>query len=650
MATEAITAPHGGWKSPISAELINRGAPGRDFPIRVAGVTYWQESRPEENGRVTLVARQDDGREWELLPYPFSARSRVHEYGGRAWVVADDHLYFVEQSDQRIYRLSLRSPDQPPMAITPERADTRFAEPLFDPSRRRLLCIMEDHQGGTREPVNCLAAISLESDSGADPVSIIASGADFYAAPTLDASGQHLCWLTWNHPDMPWDSTELWRADLDSDGNPANPERVAGGRGEAIFQPAWSPGGELCYVSDKSGWWNLYRHDGAQAQCLLPMAADFATPLWGLGMRTWGFVDAGRIASLFTENGIWRLGILEIRSGRFHPAQSDYTQLWSLACDGGQILFAAGNARIPADIAALDPDNGAIVPVKSSASDVYDAYISYPRPIHFPTGDGDSAHGFYYPPRNPDFRGPGAEKPPLVVTCHGGPTAAASTALNLKIQFWTSRGFALLDVNYRGSSGFGRAYREKLAGRWGEADVTDAVAGVDYLVQQGLVDPHRVLIRGSSAGGFTVLAALTFTDAFRAGASLYGIGDLEALARDTHKFEARYLDRLVGPYPAQRALYQQRSPINHIDKLRCPVIFFQGLEDRVVPPSQAEDMVAALNARKIPVAHITFADEGHGFRKAPNIKRALEAELLFYRRILHIPSDEKLPPIPIDNL
>lgn len=649
MASETLSAPYGGWKSPITAELINRGAPARDFPTRVAGVTYWQESRPEENGRITIVARDGEGREWDLLPYPYSARSRVHEYGGRAWVVAKDSLYFVEQSDQRVHRLSLHAPYQPPTPVTPEMGDTRFGEPVFDAVRGRLLCVMERHLPGEAEPRNCLAAIALDGDDGADPVTIIASGADFYAAPTLDASGERLCWLCWNHPDMPWDGSELWRGEFAPDGTLVGATRVAGGRGEALFQPGWSPRGELCYVSDRRGWWNLHRLGVDGAECLLPMAADFAMPLWVLGMRTWGFLDADRIAALFTEQGSWRLGVLDTAQGTFNPIKTPYTQLSSLDCADGQALFSAGSASIPDDIAALDGGSGTLAVIKSSANPALDDYISHPRAITFPTGEGDSAHGFYYPPRNPDYRGPAGEKPPLVVTCHGGPTAATSTALNLKIQFWTSRGFALLDVNYRGSSGFGRAYREKLAGQWGVADVADAVAGVDYLVAQGLVDPDRVLIRGSSAGGFTVLAALAFTDAFRAGTSLYGIGDLETLARDTHKFESRYLDRLVGPYPEQRALYQQRSPINHIDKLRCPVIFLQGLEDRVVPPSQAEDMVAALNARKIPVAHIRFPDEGHGFRKAPNIKRALEAELVFHRRVLHIASDEKLPPIPIDN-
>lgn len=652
--TAVTTAPYGGWKSPVNAELINRGATARDFPCMVDGTVYWQESRPEENGRVTVVARQPDGRQRDLLPYPFSARSRVHEYGGLSWVVvrdsaAGDDLYFVEQSDQRLYRLPLdANPESQPQAVTADRDDTRFADLVFDPARLRLLCVMEQHHPGRREPLNTLAAIDLGGTSpGA--ISTLASGADFYAYPRLDASAKRLCWISWNHPDMPWDSTTLWCADIAPDGQIADPQPVAGGNGEAIFQPDWSPAGELYFVSDRTGWWNLYRHDNGQSECILPMAADFATPLWNLGMRTWGFIGEQRIAALYTRAGTWQLATIDCAAGTLTDIASPYTQLGSLGATAGRAVFTAGNATTLDDIASLDATGSQVAVLKTSASPGYDHYISHPLTIQFPTTDGDIAHGLYYPPRNPDYRGPEGQRPPLVVMCHGGPTGAAGTALNLKIQFWTSRGFALLDVNYRGSTGFGRDYRDRLRGQWGVRDIADAVAGVHYLAGQGLVDAERVLIRGSSAGGFTALAALTFTDCFRAGASLYGIGDLETLARDTHKFEARYLDRLIGPYPEQQAIYQQRSPINHRDKLRCPVIFFQGLEDKVVPPEQADEMVDALHHKKVPVAYIRFPDEGHGFRKASNIKKALEAELVFYRRILEIPSDEKLPAIQIDH-
>lgn len=656
MTTETlvITAPYGGWKSPINAELINRGAPARDFPCIVDGIVYWQESRPEENGRVTIVARQADGLQQDLLPYPFSARSKVHEYGGLCWVVVRDraagnHLYFVEQRDQRLYRLPLdASSDAQPEVITAERGDTRFADLVFDSARQRLLCVMEQHHHDQREPLNALVAIDLD-DARLGTLTTLVAGADFYAYPRLDAGGQRLCWISWNHPDMPWDSTSLWCADIAADGHVGNHHLVAGGGDEAIFQPGWSPAGQLYFVSDRNGWWNLYRHDNDQSECVLPMEADFATPLWVLGMRTWGFIGEQRIAALYTRASTWQLAVIDCASSILTDIASPYTQLNSLSTALGRAVFTAGNATTLDDIAGLYSTSNQVTALRTSANPGYNNYISYPRTIQFPTTEDDIAHGLYYPPRNPDYQGPAEQRPPLVVMCHGGPTGAAGTALNLKIQFWTSRGFALLDVNYRGSTGFGRSYRDKLRGQWGVRDIADAVAGVRYLDDQGLVDAERVLIRGSSAGGFTALAALTFTDCFRAGASLYGIGDLETLARDTHKFEARYLDRLIGPYPEQQAIYQQRSPVNHRDKLRRPMIFFQGLEDKVVPPEQADAMVDALHHKKVPVAYIRFPDEGHGFRKASNIKKALEAELVFYRRILEIPSDEKLPAIQIDH-
>lgn len=648
---KVVTAPYGSWLSPITPELINRGAPARDFPCMVDGVAYWQEARPEENGRVTIVARYPDGNEWDLLPYPFSARSKVHEYGGRAWVVAQQTLYFVSQHDQRLYALPLASAYEEATPLTPEMGDTRFADLVFDPLRQRLLAVMEEHGPDNREPTNSLIAISLVGDGTAPSGSVqtLVSGADFYAYPRLSLDGAFLCWLSWNHPNMPWDGTELWYSALNSDGLPSAPTHAAGGEEEAIFQPGWSPRGELLFVSDTSGWWNLYRHAAGNNHCLLAMEADFATPLWSLGMSTWGFVDDRRIAALLTRDGSWQVGILDTESSAFSLLNNPYTQLFALSTAPGQAILCAGNARLPGDIVIVDAATGSLETIKSSANPAFDEYLSLPQAIRFATSDDDIAHGFYYPPHSPDFIGQAGELPPLIVMCHGGPTGATSTALNLKIQFWTSRGFAVLDVNYRGSTGFGRAYREKLNGRWGEADVADTVAGVRYLGEQRLVDSQRAIIRGSSAGGFTALAALTFSDSFRVGASLYGIGDLETLAQDTHKFEARYLDRLVGPYPERRDLYRQRSPIHHNEQLRCPVIFMQGLEDKVVPPAQAEAMVAALRDKGVPVAYITFDDEAHGFRKASNIKRALEAELLFYRRILGIASSEKLPAVTIDN-
>ncbi|KJS09710.1 MAG: hypothetical protein VR73_01460 [Gammaproteobacteria bacterium BRH_c0] len=650
------SAAYGSWQSPISAEVINQGVPARDFPCMIDGTVFWQESRPEENGRVTVVAHSPDGSDRDLLPYPFSTRSKVHEYGGKSWIVNDNKLYFVEQSDQQLYCLELGSSAQQPFVVAGDNT-SRFADLVFDKRRKRIICVREQHLAGHPEPVNSIVCIDLDSVNSPSTlseistlaeISTLVSGADFYAYPRLDANGDKLCWISWDHPAMPWDGTELWCADVNTNGAPAQSKKIAGGISESIFQPAWSRDGTLYYVSDKNGWWNLYRHIGNENKPVIEKTADFATPLWVLGMCTWGFLDDSRIATLMSNNGIWQVGIIDIPSDTLTLVETPYTQLSSLSCGANCAVFIAANPRTACDVVLLGPDSQ-LATIKSSTNPDYADYVSTPQAISYASSDGDIAHGFYYPPHNPNYLGLEDEKPPLLVMCHGGPTAAASTALNYKIQFWTSRGFALLDVNYRGSTGFGRAYRQKLNGQWGISDVADAVAGIDFLAREGRIDRQRALIHGSSAGGYTTLAALTFTDAFRAGASLYGIGDLETLARDTHKFESRYMDTLVGPYPQRQDIYRQRSPACHPDKLRCPAIFFQGMEDKVVPPQQAENMVQALRDKHIPVAYISFADEGHGFRKAANIKKALEAELVFFRQILRISSEESLPAIAIEN-
>lgn len=646
---EPKTAPYGGWRSPITPELLTRGTPARDFPCLVDGILYWQESRPAEEGRVAVVARAQDGVARDVQPYPMSARSKVHEYGGRAWLVAENHLFFILQDDQRLYRLPLDGTTPEPEALTPVDEHSRYAEPVLDARHRRILCVRERHfePEANREPENSLVAIPVDEPG---KVLTLVTGSDFYAYPRPSPSGDRLAWLTWNHPQMPWDGTELWCAPLSAHGEVGEPEKIAGDTDESVFQPAWSPAGELHFVSDHSGWWNLYRHRNGDNQPLFPMEADFATPLWALGMSTYGFIDEHRIACLFTQSGDWHLGLLHADTGKMDAIATPYSTLSSLSCDKTTAVFIGAAPDRSGEVAVFSPLSKAVKTATPAEADDIKPWISRPRPVSFPSGDGDIAHGFFYPPRNPDFQAPEGDRPPLIVMCHGGPTGATSTALNYKIQYWTSRGFALLDVNYRGSTGYGRDYREKLAGQWGVADVQDVAAGAAYLAEEGAVNPDQMLIRGSSAGGYTVLAALTFTDTFRAGASLYGIGELEALARDTHKFESRYLDKLVGPYPEERERYRQRSPVNHIDRLQCPVIFLQGLEDKVVPPDQARQMVDALRAKRIPVAYLEFPDEGHGFRKADNIKRALEAELAFYRRVLGIDAGEDLPELVIENL
>jgi dipeptidyl aminopeptidase/acylaminoacyl peptidase len=632
-------APYGAWRSPITAELITGATVGLAAIAIEDGAVWWMEGRASEGGRSVLVAADGTG-EHDVTPDGFNLRSRVHEYGGGAVLVAGGTVYFVNFEDQRIY---VQRPGAAPRALTGE-GPWRYADFRLDAARDRLVCVRETAREGD-EPANELVAIAL-ADSA---VSVLDGGHDFVASPVLSADGGRLAWLAWDHPNMPWDGTVLRCAALDAGGAPTLVDDVAGGVAESVFQPAFAPDGSLHFVSDRSGWWNLYRHDPAGDVALCPMAAEFGLPQWVFGMSTWGFAADGRIVAACVADGAWRLGL--VADGGFAPFAMPYDDIAGVRVCGDAVLFVGASAFIPPTLVRLDLADGTVHELKSSSRAVIDpGFLSTPEPIAYPTAGGATAHAFYYPPRNVDFRAPDGETPPLIVRGHGGPTAASASALNLGIQYWTSRGFAVLDVNYRGSTGFGRPYREALYGRWGIVDVDDVVAGAEALVARGLADPARLAIRGSSAGGYTTLAALTFRDRFAAGASQYGIGDLMALARDTHKFESRYLDRLIGPLPEAEARYRERSPLNFTDRLACPVIFLQGLDDRVVPPNQAEAMVAALDAKGLPVAYVAFAGEGHGFRKAENVRRALEAELVFYGRIFGFAPAGDLAPLDIRNL
>jgi len=636
------TAAYGSWASPITAQQIARSSIGLGQIALDARDIYWSELRPAEGGRHVIVRRRE-GVTQDVLPAPFSARTRAHEYGGGAFTVFDGSIYFSNDADQRLYRLT---PGGAPYALTPP-AGRRYADAVPDRTRQRLLCVREDHDtGGT--PVNTIVSIDL--DGGSEPRTLV-YGNDFYAAPRLSPDGRRLAWLTWNHPDMPWDGTELWLADVAPDGSPANARRVAGGRNESVFQPAFSPEGKLYFVSDRGNWWNICRLRHARVEALAPMEAEFGLPQWQFGMSTYAFESERRLVCAVNRAGTWQLAVLDTDTHGFDIIETPFTDISGVTAAPGAAVFIAAAPRMPAAVVRLDLATRRHEILRSSSSEKTDAaYLSAPQTLTYPTTGDGQAHAFYYPPANRDFRAPPDEKPPLLVSSHGGPTASASSALNLKIQFWTSRGFAVLDVNYRGSTGYGRDYRRQLDGRWGVADVEDCIAGARYLMERGLVDERRLAIRGSSAGGYTTLCALTFHDLFRAGAAYYGVSDLEALARDTHKFEAHYLDRLVGAYPERRDLYHARSPIHHVERLSCPVIFFQGLEDRVVPPDQTEKMVNALRAKGIAVAYVPFTGESHGFRRAENIQRALEAELYFYSRLFGFAPADSIDPVGIDNL
>ncbi|MEN9236679.1 MAG: S9 family peptidase [Thermostichus sp. DG_1_6_bins_120] len=638
-------ASYGSWRSPITSDLVVAGSIRLGQICWDQGDLYWTEGRPQEKGRNVLIRRSADGSCRELTPAPLNVRTRVHEYGGGAYWVAAGVVYFCNFADQRLYRLVPGSHPQPLTAAGPY----RYADGIVDRLRRRILCVREDHSR-EGEPQNSLVAIDLQRGSQ----QILACGHDFYANPRLSPEGQVLVWLTWDHPQMPWDGTELWWAELAPDGTLGEPRKIAGGPHESIFQPQWSPQGQLYWVSDRSGWWNLYRWDpqGAEpVQPLCPMQAEFGEPQWVFGLSTYGFCQDGRLLTCYKQEGVSHLAYLDPDSGELQGIPLPYTQIDGLQVSGQQAAFLAGSPTESMALVCLDLDSEQWqVLARSHSLQVDPGYVSIPEAIAFPTGAGEIAYAFFYPPQNQDFVAPASEKPPLLVKSHGGPTGATTAVLNLGIQYWTSRGIAVLDVNYRGSTGYGRAYRDALKGKWGLVEVEDCICGAKFLAEQGRVDGERLLIDGGSAGGYTTLAALTFHDTFKAGASYYGVSDLEALVQETHKFESHYLDSLIGPYPDQQDLYRARSPIHHLDRLNCPVIFFQGLEDTIVPPNQAEAMVAALRAKGLPVAYVPFEGEQHGFRQAANIKRALEAELYFYAHVLGFALAEEIEPVIIDNL
>jgi dipeptidyl aminopeptidase/acylaminoacyl peptidase len=641
---ESQVAPYGSWKSPITSTLIVKGSIGVGQVALDGEDVYWVEMRPSEAGRNVIVRRAPDGQTFDVNPVPFNARTRVHEYGGGDYLVADGTVYFSNFKDQRIYK---QSPDSQPEPLTPA-VEFRYAEPVIDRRRGCLISVREDHTGGG-EAVNTLVSINLKDGS---QQRVLAKGNDFYSSPRLSPDGSRLAWLTWNHPNMPWDGTELWVGEFASDGSLQSERLVAGGVDESIFQPEWSPDGVLYFVSDRSGWWNLYREqEQGSVESLKEMQAEFGGPQWGFGMSMYAFESSERIICTYIEKGNSRLASLETDTGKFQQIEIPYTDITYLRASSGRAAFRGGSPTDAASIVQLDLGTGKVEVLRRSNDLKIDTgYFSVPQAIEFPTEDGQTAHAFYYPPRNRDYAAPEGELPPLLVKSHGGPTSASTTTLALGIQYWTSRGIGVLDVNYGGSTGYGREYRRRLNDRWGIVDVDDCANGALYMVERGLADGLRLMITGGSAGGYTTLCALTFRDRFKAGASHYGVSDCEALAKETHKFESRYLDRLIGPYPERADLYRERSPVHHVDRLSCPVIFFQGLEDKVVLPNQAEMMVEALRAKGLPVAYVPFEGEQHGFRRAENIKRALDGEIYFYSRIFGFELADEIEPVLIENL
>jgi dipeptidyl aminopeptidase/acylaminoacyl peptidase len=635
------TAPYGSWQSPITSELIVAQSVSLNDVCIEGGQIYWLEGRPQEQGRNVIVRAGAAGAAHsELTPAPFNVRTRVHEYGGGAWLVADGAVVFSHFADGRLYRQTDGASAPQPLTPTPgSRArDWRFADGVIDRRRARWIGVREDHSG-EGEAVNAIVAVDLSGD-GTQPGRVLASGHHFYSSPRLSPGGERLLWLAWDHPNMPWNGTTLYAATLGAGGVPAGEgEAIAGGRAESIFQPEWSADGSgIVFVSDRSGWWNLYRYELAtrETRPLAPMAAEFGLPQWAFGMATFAFAGPDRIVCSYAQAGLARLAVLDLKSEALRQIEMPFTEISAVHAEGDTAVFLGGSPRLPTSVVALDLGSGKHRTLKQS-TDILDRaepriadYLTSVEPVEFPTAGGRTAFGLFYPPSNPHVAADPGEKPPLLVKCHGGPTGSASSTLSLRTQFWTSRGIAVLDVNYGGSTGFGRAYRERLHRSWGIVDVEDCINGAKFLARQGLVDAKRVVISGGSAGGYTTLAALVFHDFFQGGASHYGVSDVAALARDTHKFESRYLDWLIGPYPEQEALYRERSPLFHAERVSKPVIFFQGSEDAVVPPNQTEAMVDALRRNGNRVGYFLFEGEGHGFRTAGNIQRSLDAELYFY--------------------
>jgi dipeptidyl aminopeptidase/acylaminoacyl peptidase len=623
------------------------------------GSVYWRESRPRQAGRNVVVTREAGGPATELTPDGYNVRSRVHEYGGASYLLVGDVLVFSNFSDQRIY---LQRPGVTPVALTPP--GYRYVDCQVHPAAAELICVREDHTPGTidenGEERNEIVAIALPASLDPvanlddDPGKVLVTGSDFVAYPRVSPDGRKLAWVSWDHPEMPWDTARLYVADLKAlrSAGPGVAILLGGGPDEAALEPQWDADGSLYFINDPDGWWNLYRWRDQDVQAVAPMSREFGGPLWAHGASTYALTGDGRAVVRTSLGGVDELGMLDLETGELKTFDLPYVHFSWL-----RLL----NSETAAAFAYGDGDEGAVITIDlmTGTHDVLHQPVNTGLPvglapfaeaIEFPTAPGPdgnprTAHAFFYPPTHPGFRGPCGEKPPLLVLIHGGPTSVARPVYSVGRMFWTSRGFAVVDVNYGGSTTFGRGYRQRLNGQWGVVDVEDAAAAVDYLEATGRIDAGKVAIRGFSAGGFTALSALAFTDRFKAGANYFGISDIASIAADSHKFERSYDVSLVGP--PDEELYRSRSPLFHLDGFNAPVITFQGSEDPVVPPNQSRMIVNALRERGIPSAYIEFEGEQHGFRRADNIVRAAEAELYFYGRVFDFIPAGELDPVEI---
>ena len=634
------TAPYGSWTSPISAADLVRSQHPVSGGRYVGDELWWTELRPAEAGRQSVRRLGADGQPEDVLPAPWNARTRVHEYGGASWTVAPDGgLLFSEFTDQRLYRLAPGG--QSPQPLTPageQPAGTRYAEPEVSADGTEVWCIRERHHPDgaiTRD----VCAVPLDGSAAEDESRIrsVVSGSHFLTHARVSPDGTKLAWIAWEHPQMPWDGTELRVAELTADGVCGPWRTLIGSTTESVLQPEWADADTLYAISDRSGWWNLYRVPvaGGQPEPLCPRSEDFGGPLWQLGRRWYAPLADGRLLTVRTLGLDW-LAVLDPATGEL--TDYDLGDVSTIVLNGtrqDRALLTCGGSRTGAGLRSLDLATGELTDLRLSNDELPpEAYLPEARPMTFTGPDGRDVHALVYPPRNPDFQAPDGELPPYVAFVHGGPTSRVSPLVNLAVSYLTSRGMGVVDVNYGGSTGYGREYRERLRGQWGVVDVEDTVAAVRGLADEGLADGNRLAIQGGSAGGWTVLAALTSTKVFACGVSYFGVAELVKFAQSTHDFESRYLDGLVGPLPEALPLYQSRAPLSNVDGLSCPVLLLQGLDDPVVPPAQAEMFRDALVAKGIPHAYLPYAGESHGFRRAESQIHAYESELSFYGQVL----------------
>ena len=643
-----VTARHGAWASPLSAAALATASAAVGHARAHGGRLVWTESRPDEGGRVALLTFDAHARAIEVTPPGFNLRTRVHEYGGIAFVHAGERLLACNDEDQRLYAIADGRPPQP---LTPP--GLRYADGAATADGARAYFVREDHRAAG-EPRNTIVEIDPARPAEGR---VLFGEADFVAFPRPSPDASRLAFVSWNHPLMPWDGTRLHVGRLATDGL-HDLQAIAGSDTESVCEPCWDADGTLYFLSDRDGWWNLHRWRGGAIEQVTRLQAEIGVPLWQFGTSSYVLLGDGRALARVCREAIDTLALIDLASGAESPLRLPFVGYRSLGLLDARTAFAVASAEddLPALIAIdLHAGTHKVLRRPAAAPPLPQAFVSRGEPIEFETAPGPdgaprTAHAFFHPPHNPRFAAPAGELPPLVVTLHGGPTAHHSTDLHLAKQFFTTRGFAVVDVNYGGSTGFGRTYRERLRGGWGVVDLADTVAAVRFLIAAGRVDPRRVVIRGGSAGGYTVLCALAFTDAFAAGINYFGVADLERLAADTHKFESRYVDGLIAPLPQGQAIYRARSPIHHLQRMNAALITFQGAEDRAVPAEQSRAIVAAVRSRGLPVAYIEFDGEQHGFRRAANIRRALEAELYFLGRVLGFTPADAVEPVAIDNL